>query len=122
MRCLVDAQLPPKLADALREWGWDAVHTRSLPLANATSDEDIGQLADRESRLVITKDADFLHSHRLRGCPRSLLLVATGNLGNRELLKLFEQHREAIEAFAAIGRPLRLDRTGVSMHLDPVES
>jgi predicted nuclease of predicted toxin-antitoxin system len=36
----------------------------------------------------ITKDADFVDSHLLRGQPANLLLISTGNIGNRELESL----------------------------------
>lgn len=35
--------------------------------------------------MVVTKDADFVDSHLLRGRPRRLLLVSTGNISNRDL-------------------------------------
>ncbi len=41
--------------------------------------------ADDENRVVVTKDADFVTSHTLNGQPRSLLLIATGNIGNAAL-------------------------------------
>jgi predicted nuclease of predicted toxin-antitoxin system len=34
---------------------------------------------------VITKDADFVDSHILRGRPPKLLLISTGNISNRDL-------------------------------------
>jgi predicted nuclease of predicted toxin-antitoxin system len=43
------------------------------------------ELADRESRVIFTKDADFVDSHLLRGRPAKLLLISTGNISNRGL-------------------------------------
>ena len=34
---------------------------------------------------MVTKDADFVDSHLLRGRPAKLLLISTGNISNREL-------------------------------------
>jgi predicted nuclease of predicted toxin-antitoxin system len=65
--------------------GCDAIHTLDLPYANRTTDEQINDLADREQRIVVTKDADFVDSHLLRGRPVKLLLVSTGNISNRDL-------------------------------------
>jgi predicted nuclease of predicted toxin-antitoxin system len=73
----------------MTEWlaaaGCDAVHTLDLPDGNRTTDEQIKDVADREQRAVVTKDADFVDSHLLRGRPAKLLLVSTGNITNREL-------------------------------------
>ncbi|WP_300682193.1 DUF5615 family PIN-like protein [Nocardioides sp.] len=97
MKFLVDAQLPRRLARALNELGHDAIHTLDLPKRNATPDSDIAALADRESRIVVTKDVDFLNSHLVSGTPRRLFRVLTGNINNSELLALIEANIVAIE-------------------------
>jgi predicted nuclease of predicted toxin-antitoxin system len=35
--------------------------------------------------VVVSKDADFVDGHVLRGRPAKLLLISTGNISNREL-------------------------------------
>jgi predicted nuclease of predicted toxin-antitoxin system len=65
--------------------GCDAVHTLDLPSANQTTDEQVNDLAEQESRIVVTKDADFVDSHILRSRPAKLLLISTGNISNRDL-------------------------------------
>lgn len=65
--------------------GCDAKHTLDLPDANRTTDEQINDVADRGQWIVVTKDADFVDSHLLRGRPPKLLLISTGNITNREL-------------------------------------
>src|SRR5215813_10828836 len=85
MNFLVDAQLPRRMAAWLTAAGCDAVHTLDLPDGNRTTDEQVNDVADREQRVVVTKDADFVDSHLLRGRPAKLLLVSTGNISNREL-------------------------------------
>jgi predicted nuclease of predicted toxin-antitoxin system len=85
MKFLVDAQLPRRMTVWLTTAGCDAVHTLDLPDANRTTDEQVNDIADREQRAVVTKDADFVDSHLLRGRPAKLLLVSTGNISNREL-------------------------------------
>jgi predicted nuclease of predicted toxin-antitoxin system len=82
---LVDAQLPRRMAAWLAAAGCDAKHTLDLPDGNRTTDEQVNDVADREGRVVVTKDADFVDSHLLRGRPAKLLLVSTGNITNREL-------------------------------------
>src|SRR5947209_3489392 len=85
MKFLVDAQLPRRMTAWLTAAGCDAVHTLDLPDGNRTTDEQLNDLADREQRVVVTKDADFVDSHVLRGRPAKLLLISTGNISNRDL-------------------------------------
>ena len=85
MKFLVDAQLPRRMTTWLTAAGCDAVHTLDLPDGNRTSDEQINDLAAREQRVVVTKDADFVDSHLLASRPGKLLLISTGNISNREL-------------------------------------
>lgn len=51
-------------------------------------DPEIAALADEQGRVVVTKDSDFRHSHRVSGSPAKLLLVVTGNIRNDDLLAL----------------------------------
>lgn len=48
MKFLVDAQLPHRLCQELRECGHDAAHTLDLPSGNRTSDAEIMLIADAE--------------------------------------------------------------------------
>ena len=54
---------------------------------------------------MITKDADFRNSHLLTGSPVRLLVVATGNISNDDLLGLLESRLSDI-AHAFIGGDL----------------
>jgi predicted nuclease of predicted toxin-antitoxin system len=85
MNFLVDAQLPRRMTAWLTAAGCNAIHTLDLPDANRTTDEQINDVADREQRVVVTKDAGFVDSHLLRGRPAKLLLISTGNISNRDL-------------------------------------
>ena len=85
MKFLVDAHLPRRLVFRLRAVGYDAIHTLDLPNRNRTSDQDILAVAARESRIVVTKDADFVNSFILNHEPPKLLLISTGNITNAEL-------------------------------------
>jgi predicted nuclease of predicted toxin-antitoxin system len=85
MNFLVDAQLPRRMTTWLSAAGCDALHTLDLPAGNRTTDEQINDVPDREQRVVVTKDADFVDSHVLQGHPAKLLLVSTGNISNRDL-------------------------------------
>lgn len=97
MRVIIDAQLPVKLAEVLTSCGHDAIHTLHLPLQNRTSDSLIREISEKEQRIVISKDTDFLGSHLINGIPQKLLIVRTGNIKNRLLLDLFRAHHLVLE-------------------------
>jgi predicted nuclease of predicted toxin-antitoxin system len=63
MKFLVDAQLPRRLAYRLRSEGHDALHTLDLPAANRTPDPTVALVANRDGRVLVSKDADFVSSH-----------------------------------------------------------
>lgn len=98
MKFLVDAQLPARLVRFLADAGHDAIHTSELPDGNRTADGDINRIADADDRVVVTKDRDFRDSHLLRGTPRHLLVVTTGNITNDDLLALFAAHLDEVVA------------------------
>ena len=86
---LVDAQLPPRLADWLRSRGHDAVAVRDIGLRDAT-DTAIWQRAEMDGAIIVTKDEDFAAmAGRMTQCPQ-VLWVRTGNLLTHLLLKRFD--------------------------------
>ena len=89
MKFLVDAQLPLRLARVLQSAGCDTIHTKDLPRRNATPDSEINLLSIQESRIVITKDRDFLDSFMIEQQPYKLLILTTGNINNNQLIDLF---------------------------------
>jgi len=116
VKLLVDAQLPVRLAFRLAELGHDVLHTSSLSFGNRTTDQEIAAVADRDGRVVVTKDTDFRNSHLLAGSPARLLVVATGNIGNADLLALFESRLGEIEEAFGLGRYVELRRGAVISH------
>jgi predicted nuclease of predicted toxin-antitoxin system len=86
---IVDAQLPFALAEWLNTERFNAIHTLSLPNKNKTKDSEVLAIAELENRVILTKDYDFYNSFILRGSPKKLLLVTTGNISNDELLRIF---------------------------------
>ena len=96
MKFIVDAQLPKTLANALREKGFDVIHTSELPDGNDTTDDEINQLSLAELRIVISKDADFYDSFTAKKEPYKLLHVKTGNIKNSQLIELFDKNSELI--------------------------
>lgn len=89
MKFLIDAHLPRHLSFLLQYHGYDSVHTLDLPKGNRTTDTEINEMSEREQRVVINKDADFVNSFLLMNLPYKLLLVSTGNITNKELSDLF---------------------------------
>jgi predicted nuclease of predicted toxin-antitoxin system len=117
MRFLVDAQLPRRLVYRLREAGHDALHTLDLPDRNHTRDAEINTLSQRERRVVVTKDADFVNSFLLIGQPYKLLLISTGNIRNSDLEALIVSHLSAIVAAFDSHDYVELSRTALIIHI-----
>jgi predicted nuclease of predicted toxin-antitoxin system len=85
---LLDAQLPPVLAEAMRRAGYDAAHVVEFGMANAT-DGTIWNEAISRSAVLVTKDRDF---SLLRAAKRQgpiVLWVRVGNIDNRALVRQF---------------------------------
>ena len=89
MKFLVDAQLPLRLARVLQSAGCDTIHTKDLRRGNATPDSEINLLSIKESRIVITKDRDFLDSFIIKQQPYKLLILNAGNINNNQIIDLF---------------------------------
>jgi predicted nuclease of predicted toxin-antitoxin system len=116
VKFLIDAQLPRRIAAWLRGSGHDAIHTLDLPEANRTTDAAITEMAVREQRIVITKDADFVDSHLLQGRPEKLLLISTGNITNRELESVLLPNVHALVAAFENSNFVELSRSGILVH------
>jgi predicted nuclease of predicted toxin-antitoxin system len=84
---LVDAQLPPALAEALRQAGREAVHVIDLGLLAAT-DQRIWDEAISHSAVLVTKDRDFPLRRAARNDGPTILWVRVGNTSNRQLIEL----------------------------------
>jgi predicted nuclease of predicted toxin-antitoxin system len=98
---LVDAQLPPSLAEALRQAGCQAVHVIDLGLLPAT-DRQIWNEAISRSAILVTKDRDFPLRRAARNDGPAILWVRVGNTSNRKLIELVLRALPAI--IAAIER------------------
>ncbi len=88
MKFIVDAQLPPLLAETLRKSGYDAVAVREIGLHDA-KDSIIWQYALENQAIILTKDEDF--SERSLSSAESPIIVwlRIGNTTNAALLKSF---------------------------------
>ena len=116
MKFLVDAHLPLKLVRWLKQRGHDVLHTSELPRKNRTEDVDLIRFAEREARIVITKDADFYNYFILKGEPSGLLLLTMGNITNAELIILFERNIDQVELQLEQNQVVELDHNSVTAH------
>jgi predicted nuclease of predicted toxin-antitoxin system len=82
---IIDAQLPPSLAGALRAAGFDAMHVVDLELVTAT-DRQIWQEVSLRSAVLVTKDRDFSLLRAASNDGPVILWVRTGNADNRTLI------------------------------------
>jgi predicted nuclease of predicted toxin-antitoxin system len=92
---LIDAQLPPSLAEALRQAGYQAVHVIDLGLLAAT-DQQIWDEAISRSAVLVTKDRDFPIRRAASNDGPTVLWVRVGNMSNRKLIELALQALPAI--------------------------
>ena len=96
--------------------GHDAIHTSVLPDGNRSTDAQVAHAADRDQRVIVSNDSDFRDSHLISGTPKQLLVVATGNITNNELLTLFDRHLEVIvESLARVDYE-KLRKDAVMVH------
>lgn len=85
-------------------------------MQNRTPDSIINQISLAETRVVVTKDADFVDSLLVRGEPYKLLLISTGNITNNDLLYLIEQNlMQIVDAFDQYTY-VELTRTHLTIH------
>ncbi|MBR1127788.1 DUF5615 family PIN-like protein [Bradyrhizobium iriomotense] len=85
---MIDAQLPPALAEAMRRAGYDAVHVAEFGMANAI-DGVIWNEAISRSAVLVTKDRDFSLLRVAKGQGPTVLWVRVGNIENRVLIRQF---------------------------------
>ena len=116
MRFIVDAQLPKSLSDFLNQNGHDTIHTLELPDKNKTKDTQILRIANEENRIVISKDVDFLESFLIKSEPRKLILMKTGNISNKYLIKIFENNLELIVRMLSRSNLIEVGNTEIAEH------
>jgi predicted nuclease of predicted toxin-antitoxin system len=104
LKFLIDAQLPPALAEWLRGKGHDAVSVRDIGLREA-DDMAIWTHALAAGAVIVTKDEDFAFLAARQAGP-AVLWVRTGNLVTRMLLMRFESAWAQTEAYSLEGTRL----------------
>ena len=117
MKFIVDAHLPVRLRNWLNGRGHDALHTHDLPTKEFTSDQEIIALAEKENRIVISKDSDFYKHNLIKGVPKRILFITTGNIINKKLIRLFELNFENIHGHFQTGsKVIELSNRSIIVH------
>jgi len=117
MKFIIDAQLPLSLKKWLNEQNIDAIHTDDLPQKHKTSDKEIIRIAGIEDRIIITKDSDFYQYYLIKGVPKRILFLTTGNIVNKELIRLFELNFSIIEQhFYSESKIIELSNDSITVH------
>ncbi len=116
MKFFVDAQLPYQLCLLLNNKGHDAIHTNNLPNKERTSDNEIRAIVKKEKRILITKDSDFENSFYLKGSPKKLLIITTGNIKNNRLYTHIINNIEKIADMFKLFDLIEVDNTGIIGH------
>ena len=109
-------RLPVRLARFLQVSGYDTLHTKDLPLQNATSDTAINDISIEQERVVITKDADFVDSFLTIQKPSKLLLVSTGNIRNSELEEIFKNNLSTLVNLLQNNDYVEINREEIIVH------
>jgi predicted nuclease of predicted toxin-antitoxin system len=91
VRFLIDAQLPPALAQTLRALGHEADHVNAIGLG-AAPDMTIWLHAVNSGAVIITKDQDFASLARGKPPGTSVVWIRLGNTTNTALWRKLEPH------------------------------
>jgi predicted nuclease of predicted toxin-antitoxin system len=88
-RFLIDAQLPPALAERLAAAGFEASHVDRIGLGGA-SDLAIWRQAPALADALITKDIDFVQLARSDAAGVAVIWIRIGNVTNAALWRVLE--------------------------------
>jgi predicted nuclease of predicted toxin-antitoxin system len=114
---LLDVQLPRLLAAFLKDKGYKTEHVLDVLNKARTNDADIRKYADIHDLILITKDKDFVTSRIFLRSPKKLIKINLGNIGNEELLRIFDKNWETISSIISKSDYLiELDRIGIVLH------
>lgn len=71
-------------------------------------------MANEESRVLVSKDSDFLESLIVKSEPRKLIMVKTGNISNRNLIDLFDKNLEILIRMASRSNLIEITQTDIA--------
>lgn len=103
MRFIIDNQLPPALAQHLRDLGHEAMHVLDLGLESA-SDREIWHFVSEQPSVIVSKDEDFLGLSLAGENGPAFLWVRMGNCRKAVLLAAFTARIADIERELAAGQ------------------
>ena len=95
MKWLIDNQLSAKLAAYLSARGHDCSHILDRGMDEA-DDVEVWRVADREQRVLISKDEDFIFLANRPGDTGRLVWVRLGNCRNAALIAAFDRVHDAL--------------------------
>gem|GEM_PF-2072666 len=77
-----------------------------MPNKHLTPDKEIIKVAENEDRIVISKDSDFYQYNLIKGIPQRILFITTGNILNKELIRLLKLNFSLIANYFNSGSDL----------------
>jgi predicted nuclease of predicted toxin-antitoxin system len=98
MKLFFDQNLSFKLPPSLNSAFPGSKHVKDFGLIG-NDDEAIWQLALKQSFVIVSKDADFLHRSLLRGHPPKVIQLRVGNCSTRHIGELFIREEGTIKEF-----------------------
>jgi len=121
MKLLIDANLSPKIVDALSQAGYDAEHVVDLGLVSA-SDEVIFDRAVADGSVVVTADSDFSMMLALRGAksPSVVLLRHVAELPRATHARLLVENLPTVLADLERGAIVSLSPTRLAVRSLPI--
>lgn len=102
MRFLLDENLPPLVAAALREYGHDVLDVADSA-HRGRSDADLWQLAIEEQRIIVTRDLDFPLTGA-EGRPPGLVILRLGSTARAlHIDRVFRAFLSAVDVASLVG-------------------
>jgi len=98
VKLLLDENISPRVASALREAYPETVHVRAVGLASA-ADEAIWSFAVEHGFLIVSKDSDFHQLSFVRGFPPKVVWIQLGNCTTAQIIDLLLTRHGALEGF-----------------------
>lgn len=105
MRFLIDAQLPPALAERLTALGHEAEHVANAGLTGA-ADSEIWKHAVAVGAVVVSKDEDFANRAQDPGGTTQVVWIRLGNVTNAGLWRALEPRLDEIVGALEAGERL----------------
>ena len=120
IRLLLDQGLPHTTVKHLDNSGWDVQHVSDIGLSRAT-DREILNAARKDSRAIVTLDADFHTMLALDGASSpSVIRIRREGLKGRELAELLCEIWPRIEKNITQGAMITVTEDSVRIHNLPV--